>query len=102
MTTLPADDVLIRETEELALAFLTRAEQVTTRAEKGRANRLDALLSDDAGRDLLLDLTDQVLRIRDPRRSAQRLHDLTGGSVPASLSPTSAGLIVRRWMPVSQ
>jgi RHH-type proline utilization regulon transcriptional repressor/proline dehydrogenase/delta 1-pyrroline-5-carboxylate dehydrogenase len=88
MTTLPADDVLIRETEELALAFLTRAEEVTTRAEKGRANRLDALLSDDAGRDLLLDLTDQVLRIRDPRRSAQRLHDLTGGSVPASLSPT--------------
>ncbi len=86
-TGLPSDDDLIRETEQLALLMLTRAEAQTTRVERGRAHRLDALLSDEAGRDLLLDLTDQVLRIRDPRRSARRLHDLTEGSVPTSLSP---------------
>ncbi len=84
-TTLPSDDVLVRETEALALRILTRAEAITTRSERGRSGRLDALLSDEAGRDLLLDLTDQVLRIRDPHRSARRLRDLTEATVPTSL-----------------
>ena len=85
---LPGDDILIRETEALTLRILTRADEVTTRAERARAHRLNALLSDEAGRDLLLDLTDQVLRIRDPHRSARRLHDLTTGTVPTSLGFT--------------
>jgi hypothetical protein len=59
--TLPDDDQLIAESEALALAMLQRAEQITSRSERGRARRLSALLSDDKGRDLLLDLTDQVL-----------------------------------------
>ena len=37
MTKLPADDVIIRETEELALAFLTRAREVTTRLHRNAA-----------------------------------------------------------------
>ncbi len=83
--TLPGDDVLVRETEALALRILTRADAMTTRSERRRADRLNALLSDEAGRDLLLDLTDQVLRIRDPHRSARRLRDLAEGAVPTSL-----------------
>ena len=35
--------------------------------------------------DLLLDLTDQVMRIPDASRSARRLHDLTTSGVPTSL-----------------
>jgi RHH-type proline utilization regulon transcriptional repressor/proline dehydrogenase/delta 1-pyrroline-5-carboxylate dehydrogenase len=82
---LPSDDILIAEAEELALRMLTLAESITTRTERSRADRLNALLSDEEGRDMLLDLTDQVLRIREPRRSARRLSDLAAKSVPSSL-----------------
>ena len=77
------DARLIAEAERLAVGFLLAAKP--TRAEAGRARRLARLLADDDGRDLLLDLTDQVMRIRDPARSARRLHDLTSAGVPASL-----------------
>ena len=82
------DAELIRRAEAIALDLLTRADADTRRAERQRAGRLSALLSAEAGRDLLLDLTDQVLRIRDPKRSARRLHDLTRGPVPTSLGGT--------------
>ena len=81
----PSDDVLITQAEELALRMLTLADSITTRSERSRGQRLGALLADEAGRDLLLDLTDQVLRIREPRRSARRLHDLAAVAVPTSL-----------------
>lgn len=84
---MPDDDTLIAETEALALRFLTRAEALASRSERGRASRLSRLLADTAGRDLLLDLTDQVLRIREPRRAARRLRDLTAGPAPTSLPP---------------
>lgn len=80
------DAVLIAETELLALRILRRALALTRTSERRRAERLSALLSDSAGRDFLLDLTDQVLRIRDPRRAAHRLRDLTKTSLPRSLS----------------
>ncbi|MEI6363661.1 MAG: proline dehydrogenase family protein, partial [Actinomycetes bacterium] len=77
------DARLITEAERLAVSFLLAAKP--TREEAARARRLARLLADDDGRDLLLDLTDQVMRIRDPARSARRLHDLTSAGVPASL-----------------
>jgi RHH-type proline utilization regulon transcriptional repressor/proline dehydrogenase/delta 1-pyrroline-5-carboxylate dehydrogenase len=80
-----ADADLIAEAEGRAASFL--AASTPTREEAARARRLARLLADDDGMDLLLDLTDQVMRIRDPRRSAVRLHDLTSGGVPASLGP---------------
>ena len=85
---LPDDDTLISRAEARALALLERAEALTSRTERRRSRRLAALLGDDDARDLLLDLTDQVLRIRDPRRAARRLHDLTGDGVPAALGAT--------------
>ncbi len=85
---LPDDDTLIARAESRALSMLERAEVLTTRTERRRSRRLAALLGDDDARDLLLDLTDQVLRIRDPRRAARRLHDLTSGGVPAALGST--------------
>ena len=80
-----ADDALVREAERRALELLVSAQP--SRAEAARARRLSRLLADVAGRDLLLDLTDQVMRIRDARRSARRLHDLARAGVPASLGP---------------
>ena len=85
---LPPDEDLIAASEALALKLLERSESLTKGVERRRGARLAALLDDDRGRDLLLDLTDQVLRIRDPRRAARRLHDLTADGVPASLGST--------------
>ena len=82
---LPSDEVLMAKAEARALALLEASLADTSRTEAASSKRLARLLADDAGRDLLLDLTDQVLRIRDRKRAAQRLHDLTATGVPASL-----------------
>ncbi len=82
---LPSDDELIDLAQARALALLEASLADTSRKEAASAARLSKLLADDQGRDLLLDLTDQVLRIRKAKRSARRLHDLTAGGVPASL-----------------
>lgn len=79
------DANLVAEAERRAAAVLTAARP--TREEAAQSHRLARLLADDDGMDLLLDLTDQVMRIRDPRRAAERLHDLTSSGVPASLGP---------------
>lgn len=84
-STLPSDEVLMAKAEARALALLKASLADTSRKEAASSKRLARLLADDAGRDLLLDLTDQVLRIRDRKRSAERLHDLTATGVPASL-----------------
>ncbi len=82
---LPSDQVLIELTEARALALLEASLADTSRKEAASAQRLSRLLADESGRDLLLDLTDQVLRIRDPKRAARRLADLTESGIPASL-----------------
>ena len=73
--------------ERRARDLLTAALAGTTRKERRASRRLGKLLADDDGRDLILDLTDQVLRIRDRRRAARRLRDLVAQGAPASLSP---------------
>jgi RHH-type proline utilization regulon transcriptional repressor/proline dehydrogenase/delta 1-pyrroline-5-carboxylate dehydrogenase len=83
MTIQEADTTLIDEAERRAARILEAARP--TSKESSRADRLASLLADDDGRDLLLDLTDQVMRIHDPSRSAKRLHELTKAGVPASL-----------------
>ncbi len=89
------DEERITATESLALALLTAATTDTKPVERAQSKRLARLLGDVAGRDLLLDLTDQVLRIRSPKRAARRLHDLTKVGVPASLGPADrAGLVM--------
>jgi RHH-type proline utilization regulon transcriptional repressor/proline dehydrogenase/delta 1-pyrroline-5-carboxylate dehydrogenase len=82
---LPSDAELIDLAQARALALLGASLADTSRKEAVSATRLSKLLADSAGRDLLLDLTDQVLRIRKAKRSARRLHDLTAAGVPASL-----------------
>jgi len=81
-----AEDGLAPTAERRARALLTAALAGTSRKERRAAQRLGKLLADDDGRDLILDLTDQVLRIRDRKRAARRLRDLVAQGAPASLS----------------
>ncbi len=85
MTIAPERPPVAAPAEARAQDLLATALAGTTRAERRRARKLGRLLADDAGRDLLLDLTDQVLRIRDRKRAARRLRDLVRGGVPRSL-----------------
>ena len=80
------DDGPVLATERRAHALLESALAVATGKEKRAAHRLGRLIADDDGSELLLELTDQVLRIRDPRRAARRLRDLVTASLPASRS----------------
>ncbi|MFM7210905.1 MAG: hypothetical protein ACKOYQ_02715, partial [Actinomycetota bacterium] len=80
-----APETLAPAAEARAARLLATALAGTTRKERRAARRLGRLLADDAGRDLLLDLTDQVLRIRERKRAARRLRDLVRSGVPRSL-----------------
>ncbi len=81
------DERRARLAEQRARDLLARSLQDTTRAERRSSRRLARLLGDEAGRDFLLDLTDRILRIRSPRRSARALADLAAPGVPKSLGP---------------
>ena len=84
--TLPSDETLIDEAVARALALLQRSEELATRTDRNRSKSLSAILASDDSRDLVLDLTDQVLRIRQPKRAAQRLRELVAAGVPSGLS----------------
>ncbi len=90
MTSVPisaADDAaLIEAAQTRARRLLARSLDDTSRAERAGSRRLARLLADPSGRDLLLVLTDRVMRIRQPKRAAQALRDLVGSGVPTSLS----------------
>jgi RHH-type proline utilization regulon transcriptional repressor/proline dehydrogenase/delta 1-pyrroline-5-carboxylate dehydrogenase len=63
--------------EALAVELLNTADANRGRAERARAARVNRLLATEAGRNLILALTDEVLRIRDPRRAAAVLREIT-------------------------
>ena len=64
--------------EALAAELLASADARRGRAERAQAGRVNRLLATEAGRSLILALTDEVLRIRDPGRAAAVLHELAG------------------------
>jgi RHH-type proline utilization regulon transcriptional repressor/proline dehydrogenase/delta 1-pyrroline-5-carboxylate dehydrogenase len=66
--------------EALAAELLMDADSRRGPAERARARRVSRLLSTEAGRGLILALTDEVLRVREPRRAAAVLHDLVSNS----------------------
>jgi RHH-type proline utilization regulon transcriptional repressor/proline dehydrogenase/delta 1-pyrroline-5-carboxylate dehydrogenase len=82
-----ADDPNLSAAAQRATALLVDAEQRTTRGERRRARRLGRLLADPVGRELLMSLTDEVLRADDPRRAMHRLARLVEPGLPRSLGP---------------
>ncbi len=61
------DAELLQRAEARALALLTDSMAGASHRERASSRRMARLLAGEGGRDLLLDLTDRVMRIRDPR-----------------------------------
>jgi RHH-type proline utilization regulon transcriptional repressor/proline dehydrogenase/delta 1-pyrroline-5-carboxylate dehydrogenase len=83
----PDDERRCSEAEALAARLVQEARATMTAGERRRRRRIAAMVADEASRAFLLELTDQVLRIRTTRRAAARLADL----VRAYPSPAIAG-----------
>ncbi len=83
----PDDERRCDEAEELAATLLREARARMRPTERRRRRRIGVLVANDASRAFLLELTDQVLRIRTPRRAAARLAEL----VRTYPSPAMAG-----------
>jgi len=70
------DAALADDAVELARRLLAESLGDETRAEARRRARLGALLADEQGRQLIFAMTDEVLRIDEPRLAAQRFADV--------------------------
>ncbi len=76
------DDDLVDVSVARATALLRDAQRLTTRRERREAQRLAALLADSAGRELLLGLTDRVMRIPEPHVAAEVFAEVAEGRAP--------------------
>ena len=94
-TVAPADLAGLADRSVTSAAdLLGRSLEGRTRAERRRRSRLGRVLGDDAARALVQSLTDDVLRIEDPRRAARRFADLVGAAgTPAALGPVDGTLL---------
>src|SRR5512132_3520654 len=74
--------------EQLAAELLVRARDYDSRDERRRRRRVSRLLDDAASKAFVLELTDEIVRIRDPARAARRLNDLVAArGVPRFAGP---------------
>jgi RHH-type transcriptional regulator, proline utilization regulon repressor / proline dehydrogenase / delta 1-pyrroline-5-carboxylate dehydrogenase len=76
--TAASDDEELAAAEVIAAQLAIAATAFETRADARRRRRVAAVVADQASREFLSDLTDQVLRIGSQRRAARRFHDLIG------------------------
>ncbi|MGC9960397.1 MAG: proline dehydrogenase family protein, partial [Acidimicrobiales bacterium] len=84
----PDEGLLVACAETLAASLLEDADRRRTSHERRQSARLTRILAEPAGRTLILALTDEVLRIHDPRRAARLLADLVrAGSGVSVLGP---------------
>ena len=74
------------EAEALAASLLDRARADMSAKERRQRDRIAALVADETNRAFLLQLTDQVLRIRTPRRAARRLAELVRAYPPPQMA----------------
>ena len=83
---LAGEAALVDRAVALAGELLDQSLADTTPAERRRLQRLGALLDDPAGRALIQHMTDDVLRIAQPRRAARRFRDVVATTgIPRSL-----------------
>ena len=79
---------------DLAASLLADARSLETRAQRRRSRRLARLSTDPASMEFTLALTDQVGRIRQPRRAVRRLTELVADAgVPRFLGPVDRLLL---------
>lgn len=78
------DEALVEQAVALAAELLDTAHGLERRQDGRRRRRLARLVGDPDSRAFVQSLTDQVPRIPDPRRAAERFHDLvTHHGVPS-------------------
>lgn len=70
------DAALVAKTLTLATSLIKEAHSGRSKRELRQGRRVNRLLHQPQGLAFILTLTDEVLRIRDPRRAARRLRDL--------------------------
>lgn len=76
------------QAERLAAELLRRARDHDSAKERRRRRRVSRLLDDAAGKAFILELTDEIVRIRDPARAARRLDELiTSHGLPRFAGP---------------
>ena len=93
MESAPEGDLVDRAVV-LAERLLVESLHIATRGERRQLARLGRLIDDERGRDLVQMLTDDVLRIHDPRRAARRFRDVvTALGIPKSLGTIDALLL---------
>ena len=84
----PDEDQQVARAQQLAASLLEEAGRRRTGHERRQSARLTRILAEPEGRTLILALTDEVLRIRDPRRAARVLAGLVrAGKGTAALGP---------------
>jgi RHH-type transcriptional regulator, proline utilization regulon repressor / proline dehydrogenase / delta 1-pyrroline-5-carboxylate dehydrogenase len=81
------DAVLIERAESLAAGLLDDAIRRRSRRERVQGRRIARMLDDPQGLEFIVALTDEVLRIRDPRRAARHLRSLVAGTRAGFLGP---------------
>jgi RHH-type proline utilization regulon transcriptional repressor/proline dehydrogenase/delta 1-pyrroline-5-carboxylate dehydrogenase len=89
----PGDAELTARAEALAERLLADAEAGRGRRERSQGRRIARMLEDPDGLEFILALTDEVLRIRDPRRAARHLRSLVAGIRPGFLGRVDAMLL---------
>ncbi len=87
------DAVLIEEAVALAAELLEAASHFETRKQRRHRRRLAGMLADEGSRRFSLDLADEVLRIRAPRRAARRFRGLVADGLPSFLGPLDRTLL---------
>ncbi len=88
------DDALSASAVALATSLINEAHDARSKRELRQGKRIDRLLQDPQGLAFMLTLTDEVLRIRDRRRAARRLRDLTRDTARRGfLGPLDRGLL---------
>jgi RHH-type proline utilization regulon transcriptional repressor/proline dehydrogenase/delta 1-pyrroline-5-carboxylate dehydrogenase len=89
-----ADDAALTSgAEALAGRLLADADAGRGRRERAQGRRIARMLEDPDGLEFILALTDEVLRIRDPRRAARHLRQLVGCVRPGFLGRVDAALL---------
>jgi len=81
----PDADAVVDRAVARAARWMSEAEGLRTRRERANRRRLTRLLRDPAGLPVTMALTDEVMRIADPRRAADTLKHAAGGSNPRAL-----------------
>ncbi|HVT76225.1 MAG TPA: bifunctional proline dehydrogenase/L-glutamate gamma-semialdehyde dehydrogenase, partial [Acidimicrobiales bacterium] len=87
------DPVLVEEAVALAATLLEAAQRNESRAQRRHRKRMARMLADEESRRFTLELADEVLRIHDPKRAAQRLREVLADGVPPFLGPVDRLLL---------